>query len=271
MRSRLLLPLALTAVAAAALAFPAGGAAVRIPKGIKTAKVLQYPVTVDVVGYIEHTWTWDNTEPCRPGYAKTIEEDLGFELGSPRAGKISIVNGTVMMGPVFGGDATLQTSLSNWRTTNFCPPEKPLPEPPEPVCKKKLKSKLGVAIAPVKEEGEEDDPTPLVHQTQVAMFRSPGSAQAITCHQDRPRIEAEGEGTNGWHADPLSGIIAPLKATDVDFLRLGVGKTLRRTIQITGGCARASFSRVSPYIRSCVVKGKAVVMVKRTGRGFSTY
>lgn len=275
MRNRLVLPLALTALAAAALALPAGGAGVTIPKGIKTAKVTQYPVTIDAVGYLDHTWTWDTTKPCSPGSAKTIDESLTFELGRPKAAKVSVVNGKVILFPVTGGDATLETELSNWRTTNYCPPTDPLPEPPEPVCTKKLKGKVGVGITPVKEEGGEDDPAPLVRQTQVSVFRVKATPQTVSCQENRPAIKAESEATKGWHAEPQVGIAAPLGATDWQFVKLKVGETLRRTVRISGGCGRVSFgagaSAVSPYIRSCVIKGKVVVIVKRTGSGFSTY
>jgi len=275
MRKRLVFPLALTALVAAALTLPAGGAAVKIPKGVKAAKVTQYPVTIDAVGYLDYVWTWDTTSPCTPGYAKTIDESLTFELGRPRPAKVSVVNGKVMLFPVTGGDATVQTELSNWRTTNYCPPADPLPEPPEPLCTKKLKSKVGIGITPVKEEAGEDDLTPLVRQTQVSVFRSKAKPQKAPCHENRPGIEAESEATKGWHADPHAGISAPLGATDWQFIKLKVGETLRRTVQISGGCGKASFragaSAISPSIRSCVVKGKVVVMIKRTGSGFSTY
>jgi hypothetical protein len=273
MRTRLLPALVLTALSTAALALPAATGAVDVPKWVKTAKVTQYPVTIDAVGYLDHTWTWDSTSSCQPGYAKTIEEDLTFELGRPQVAKVSIVNGKVILAPVTGGDATVQTELSGWQTTNYCPPSEPQPEPPEPVCTKKLKSTVGVGITPVKEELSDDDPVPLVRQTQVTIFRSKATPQTASCAQQRPKIEAESEASQGWLADPFVGVIAPLGATDVQFRKLKVGETLRRTVTISGGCRKASFgagasAAVSSYIRSCVVKGKVIVMVKRTGLGF---
>ena len=58
----------------------------------------------------------------------------------------------------------------------------------------------------------------------------------------------------------------------MQFRTLKLGETLRRTVTIGGGCRKASFAAgasgaVSPNIRSCVVKGKVVLIVKRTGRG----
>lgn len=272
-RNRPLLFVALIAFAAT-LALPATGGAVKIPKGIKTAKVAQYPATIDAVGYLDYRWTYDSTSACTPGSAKTVDESLTFELGSPKAAKVSIVNGKVILFPVTGGDATVQTELSSWRTTNYCPPTDPMPEPPEPVCKKKLKGEVGIGISPVKEDLGDDDPAPLARQTQLMVFRTKATPQTASCAEHRPKIEAESESTKGWSADPMVGVIAPLAATDWQFLKLKVGQTLRRTVQVSGGCGRASFSAsasaISPDIRSCVLKGKVVVTVKRTGAGFST-
>lgn len=275
MPKRLLLPLAL-AVLSVALLPPAAGAAVKLPKGVKTAKVTQFPVTVDAVGYLDYKWTFDTTKSCTPGYAKTIDESLTFELGRPQAAKVGIVNGRVVMYPVMAGEATVTTELSGWQTSNYCPPNTPAAEPPEPTCKKKLRSKLGVGIGPVKEERGVDDPTPLATPTQVMIFRTKATPQTPSCSDQRPKIETQGESTKGWHADPYAGILAPLGATDWQFHGLKVGETMRRTVTIGGGCGKASFggagaSRVSSSIRSCVVKGKAVVIIKRTGAGFSTY
>lgn len=260
-------PFLLAFLALALLALPAATAAITIPKGFKAPKVTSYPIAIDAVGYLEYTWTYDTTEACRPGYAKSLEEVLTFELGRPRAAKLSVVNGNTIVTPVLAGDATVQTELSNWRTTNYCPPDTPLPEPPEPICKTKLKGKMGIALAPVKEEGE--DLTPLVRPVQVAVFRAKATPQLPSCTKDRPDIRSEGERSKGWHADPISGIIAPLGATDTQFVKLGVGRTLKRTVKVSGGCGMASFSAISPNIRSCVVKGKLVVTIRRTGAGFS--
>jgi hypothetical protein len=270
MRKRLLTVLALTALATVALALPAATGAIKVPKSVKGAKVTQYPVTIDAVGYLDHTWTWDSTSSCLPGYAKTIEEELTFELGRPQAATVSVVNGKVILPQVTGGDATVQTQLSGWQTTNYCPPTEPQPEPPEPECTKKMKSKLAIGVVPAKEETSDDDPAPLVHQTQVFLYRSKATPQTASCVQRRPKIEAESEASKGWLADPYVGIVAPLGATDVQFRKLKVGGTLRRTVTISGGCRKASFdasASVAPEIRSCVVKGKVVLMVKRTGTG----
>lgn len=270
MRNRLLSLLALIVLVATALALPAAAGAAKVPNWVKAAKVTQYPVTIDAAGYLDHTWTWDSTSSCLPGYAKTVEEDLTFELGRPRAAMVSVVNGKVTLSQVIGGDATVQTELSGWHTTNYCPPTAPLPEPPEPVCTKKMKSKVAVAVFPAKAELSGDDPAPLVHQTRVMVYRSKATPQTPSCAQQRPDIEAESEASQGWMADPLVGVIGPLGATDVQFRKLKVGETLRRTVTIGGGCRKASFgasASVASQIRSCVVKGKVVLMVKRTGAG----
>ncbi|MBS1886634.1 MAG: hypothetical protein JSU06_05525 [Actinobacteria bacterium] len=261
MRSRTLVLLVLTTLAAAATL---ASSATALPKA---PKVTQYPVTLDVVGYLDYTWTYDNREKCSLGYAKTVEEHLGFELGRPRPTKVSIVNGEVMLFPVFGS-GTVETRLSGWQTTNYCPPGTPAPEPPEPTCTKKLRSAISVGLAPVQEPAGPEDPTPLVHDVQIAVLRHPPKPQTPSCHKDRPSIASE-----IWQADPYAGIIAPLGANDVQFLKLGIGKRLKRTVEIGGGCGgatlRAHASAAIPvHITSCVLTGKVVVTIVRTGRGF---
>ncbi|MBS1878338.1 MAG: hypothetical protein JST31_02385 [Actinobacteria bacterium] len=261
MRSRNLVLLVLTTLAAAATL---ASSATALPKA---PKVTQYPVTLDVVGYLDYTWTYDNREKCSLGYAKTVEEHFGFELGRPRPTKVSIVNGEVMLFPVRGA-ASLETELKGWQTTNYCPPSTVAPEPPEPVCTKKLRGPISLGLAPAPETAGPEDPTPLVHEVQLAAIRTPPKPQTASCRQDRPAIDAE-----GWQADPYTGIIAPLGANDVQFLRLRVGKRLKRTIEIGGGCGgatlRAHASAVIPaHVTGCVLRGKVVVTIVRTGRGF---
>lgn len=276
MRYRLLVPLALSALLAGLLALPAATPAIKLPPGFKAAKVARYPITIDTVGYLDYRWTWDSTKSCTPGFAKTIDESLTFEYGRPVAGTAQISDGKVIVFPIPGGESNLQTELSGWRTTNYCPPSEPAPEPKQPTCKKNLRSKIRVGVSPVKDERGADDPVPLSNQTQVLIARMKPSPQDPRCSEKRQPITAEGEDEKGWAVDPNVGIIAPLGASDWDFWRLKVGQTLKRTVTISGGCGKASFktgagaSAIPSEIRSCVVKGKAVVMIKRTGKGFST-
>lgn len=274
MRNRLLLPLALSALVAGLLVLPGAASAIKLPPGLKVPKVTQYPATIDAVGYLDYTWTYDSTASCNPGIAKTIDESLTFELGRPKPAKVSIINGKVILFPVSGGQSNVQTELSGWRTTNFCPPTDPVPEPKEPVCKKNLRSKILVGVSPTVEDLG-DDPAPLARRTTISVVRSNPGPQISGCLDRRPEIVTERSKTNAWAVDPHLGIVGPLGATDWQFLKLGVGQTMRRTVQVSGGCGRASFggagaSAIDPKIRSCVVKGKVVVTIKRTGRGFGT-
>jgi hypothetical protein len=273
MRNRLLLPLALTALSVGLLALPAVTAAIKIPKGVKAPKVTGYPATIDAVGYLDYRWTYDTTGPCHPGQAETIDESLGFELGSPRPTKVGIIDGKVVIPPAIGGDATVQTELVSWKTSNWCPPTEPAKDPPEPVCKKKLRAKLAVAVGPVIDKTESGELAPLAHQTQVSVGRITRAVQDPSCTVHRPKIVSEAESSKGWFADPYAGAVVPLKASDWQFRGLRVGETLKRTVEISGGCGKASFkasasASIPSTIRSCVVKGKVVVMIKRTGKGF---
>lgn len=277
MRNRLLLSLALSVLATGLLALPATTAAIKLPKGVKAPKVTSYPATIDAVGYIDYRWTYDTTGSCFPGQAETIDESLGFELGRSRPTKVGIIDGKVVIPPQIGGDATVQTELVGWKTSNYCPPAEPVKDPPEPTCKKKLRAKLALAIGPVIDKTESGELAPLARQTQVSVGRVTSAVQDRSCTVHRPKINSEGESSKGWFADPYAGAVVPLKASDWQFHALKVGETLKRTVEISGGCGKASFrasasasASIPSSIRSCVIKGKVVVMIKRTGAGFST-
>ncbi|MFN8217760.1 MAG: hypothetical protein U0R71_14295 [Solirubrobacterales bacterium] len=266
MRARTLTVSLLSSLAGvAALALVAGGAgAVSIPKIPKAPKVVEYPVTIDVAGYLEYKWTVDGRSKCSPGYAKTIDEELSFELGKPRASKIAVVGGDVVMTPKTGGQAKLRATVSGFQTTNYCPPSQPV-EIPKPECKN-LSGRLGVALSPLAKTAEEGGLVPLGQETLVTLWRTGGQAQSRSCLTDRPDIEAERE-EDGFKLDPYGGIVVTSGISNTELFKLKPGHREVGRTKISGGCrlAHAHASFVAANVTSCTLEGSIVTIVKRTG------
>jgi hypothetical protein len=271
--ARLLAASALLAVVAFA-AWPAsgGGAQVpripkipNVPKVPKVPKFTSYPVTIDVAGYVDFNWTWDDRAPCIPGYSKTVSEEASFELGKPRRSTINAVGGAVTMPFAIGGEAKVKAVADGYHTTNWCPPTAPDPEPPAPECKT-LTGKLGAALVPETDKGGDDDLAPLGRGVMLALVRRKGGFQEQSCLQNRPSLRAikKDEGVL-IDTTPLPGgtIVVPL-VNATRFWSLKPGQRLERTIAIGGGCDRvkATSSALNSHITRCTISGK-IVVVKR--------
>ncbi len=247
---------------------PATGAGVNIPNLPKLPKVTSYPVTVDAAGYLDFDWTWDSTQPCIPGYAKTVSEELSFELGRPQKRTVQIVGGAVTMPFAIGGEAKLKASLGGYQTSNYCPPTPRNPEPPAPSCKT-VKGKLGMLLIPEPFEG--GDLAPLGNGVMVSFARIGGGFQNSTCLENRPTLRPV-RADQGVQIEtlplPSGGLTLPLTGS-TKMLALKPGQRIQRSITIGGGCdtvtATARASRLSSNIRHCTVRGKVVVTIKRTG------
>lgn len=262
-----------TSIAALAAWPTAGGGAQvpRIPHLPKVPKITSYPVTIDAAGYVDFNWTWDSQQTCVPGYAKTVSEELSFELGRPRRTAVNIVGGAVTMPFAIGGEAKSKATVSGFRTTNYCPPTPPEPEPPEPDCKT-LKGKLGVVLLPQAEAGEDGDLAPLGRGVMFAVVRRGGGSQTPACLEYRPSLIPVEE-SRGVQIEtlplPSGGLTVPL-ANATKFWSLKPGKRLSRTITIGGGCEgvttqTAQASVLSENVKRCTIKGKIVVVIKRLG------
>lgn len=109
-------------VMAAAWPAPGGGAKIpqvpKVPNLPKVPKVTAYPVTIDVAGFVEFEWTWDDRQECIPGYAKTVSEEFVFELGKPRRTSVNVVGGAVTMPFAIGGEAKLKAKAGGFQTSN---------------------------------------------------------------------------------------------------------------------------------------------------------
>lgn len=259
---------ALVAIVAVA-AWPAAGGGAGIPNLPKVPKVTAYPVTIDVAGYVDFNWTWDSQEQCFPGYSKTVSEELSFELGKPRRSVVNVIGGAVSMPFAIGGFAKHKATVDGYRTTNYCPPTSPEPEPPAPDCRT-LSGKLAVALTPQSEGPGDDDLAPLGRGVMISIIRRNGSPQTQSCLADRPtpRAVKEDEGVLIETAPQPHGLlIVPLGTNSGRFTSLKPGARLFRTITIAGGCqtatATAKASVLSEHIKRCTIGGKIVVVIKR--------
>jgi hypothetical protein len=263
-RSRISLTFSLLAALAALVVVPGAGDAAALPKKLS---VVQRNVSISASGTLTYRWTYDSGEKCRPGYSKTIEEELRFNFPT-RKTRMAIAIGRLVMPPLRGGTSQLDARLGGWQTTNYCPPQKPAEEPKEPTCKSGA-SPLVLAITSTARDlptEEGDELTPLSRETQIVVGRTRGLAQDKGCYYARPGIPFEFEKELGWHADPNSGVALGMNAPTLAYGKLSKGKTLRRQIQISGGCGSASAhaSAAIPYgITKCTLDG--VVFVKVTG------
>ncbi|HEY0278540.1 MAG TPA: hypothetical protein VGC32_09755 [Solirubrobacterales bacterium] len=265
-RSRLPIALVLLFALSALVALLGASSAGALPK---KPFVVQRNVAISVSGTITYRWTYDNREKCTPGYSKTIEEELRFNFPT-RKTKMAVAIGRLVMPPLFGGSSQLDVRLGGWQTTNYCPPQERAKEPDEPVCKSGA-SPLALAItstvADIPTE-DEDELAPLSRETQVTIGRTKGFAQNSSCVKERPKIPFEFEEDLGWFADPTAGAALGMNIPTMSYAKLKKGKTLRRQIQIRGGCGGASahasaVSKVPSNITKCTLDG--VVFVKVTG------
>jgi len=269
-RSRLSLSAVFVLGLAALLALHGPGDAAAIPKLPKKLSYVERQVAVSASGNLTYRWTYDNRSKCSPGYSKTVEEELRFNLPT-RKTKAVVSLGRMAMPALFGGTSELDVRLGGWQTTNYCPPHEKAPEPDPPTCKSASSPIVLVLSSTIADVPlDEEDLAPLSRETQLGIGRTKGFPQNVECYRNRPSIPFQFEEELGWSADPRTGMAVGMNAGTSAYAGLTKGKTLRRQIHITGGCggasARASAtSSIPDHITSCTLNG--VVTVKVTGLG----
>jgi hypothetical protein len=271
-RSRLSLASVLFAALAATVVLSSAGSAAarpKIPKNIP--HFVDRQMVVSASGTITYRWTYDNREKCFPGYTKTVEEEFRFNFPK-RQTKFSIAPGIMVSGALKGGDGQLDVRLGNWATTNFCDPEKREPEPPVPTCKSdSTPLVVALAVIPTEIERGDDHLAPLSREAFVAIQRTKPFAQDPKCAEQRPDLNYEPEDEEleyGWYADPRKGIATGMNAPSSAFAKLGVGKTLKRRIEVGGGCggvtaSASAVAEIPPHITRCTMTGLVHVNVTR--------
>ncbi len=265
--ARLASALLLVSVALVA-ALPSASSGLKIPKLPKVPKHTTYPVTIDVAGYVDFNWTFDNRQACVPGLAKNVAEEFSFEFGAPRRTTVNIIKDAVSIGSyVTGGQAKAKASLDGYQTTNYCYPTPLAPEPPKPECKT-LSGKLGAVLTPQKRGGD-DEIAALDRGVLLTLQRKSNTTQDGQCLRDRPTPEAldQDQGVNIDTAQVPYGALTVPAASALKFWKLRKGGRVRNTIKISGRCDRADagVSSLPDEIKRCTVHGTIVLIVKRIG------
>ncbi|MBS1894543.1 MAG: hypothetical protein JST59_24845 [Actinobacteria bacterium] len=268
-RNRLSIVVALFAALVALVALLGVGSAAAGPKIPKIPKVVERQVPVKASGTVTYRWTYDNREKCTPGYSKTIEEELRFNFPTRNTKMVTIGPAKLVMPALRGGTSQYDVRVGGWQTTNYCSPTPKAKEPPEPTCRSGA-SPLVLAITnTIRDVPSEDEEelAPLSRESQIVIGRTQPFAQKKGCNEERPRINFEYEHELGWHADPGAGVALGMGVGTTAYAKLTKGKTIRRQIQISGGCGSASAhaSAVSgaPHgITKCTLEGVVFVTVK---------
>lgn len=278
MRIRHLLSAALAASAAVALAAaPGAGAAVpripRLPPNLpRVPRVTTYRAQIDVGGYIDVKAERDTTADCAPGQDVTIEFETAFELGSPRASRITIVNGGLMATPVANpGGVSHKAALSGYRETNHCPPNRKVTLR-KPACtsgKGKLRAVLGSDVSRVRTGTGLDDLEALSFPVLLALTRMGGAAQDRSCtdllSSLRPARNRDSTTLSAFEYS-AAGMSIPIGVSEWAFVRLARGGWLRRWIRLDGACDHVLVGTEATASRDrsrCTVTGRIYVGVKR--------
>ncbi len=223
-------------------------------------------MTIDVAGYVDFNWTYDSTQTCIPGYAKTVSEELSFEFGKPQRSVVNIVGGSVSMPFAIGGQAKLKAKVDGFQTTNYCLPTAPEPEPEAPDCRT-VTGKLAALLTAEIPSKSHEELAPLGQGVLLTLVRKSKTSQSHSCLANRPTVTSLKD-DKGVHIDttplPQGSLAVPL-VNSTKFWALTPGGRISRRIKIGGGCetATAHSSRLDSSIKRCTIGGTVVVVVKR--------
>lgn len=239
-----------TAAATAALVAMAGGPAtaqgpaVRFPK-IKE-KVAKF--TIDVAGYVTTEQLTDTTSDCYPGRSYHQVNSISFESGSPAKLEVHSVSAPGLADPVITsksskslGRADMTSRVFGWRTTNYCAPTEPDPEPIAPTCSAS-RGKIRLSLTPGRIPEETDGLHPLNGIDMLLMImRTGGGSDSPSCPgESASRVSGpSGDRTVlSAHSMPGQSQIVP---SGFDGPQLfGLKRKTKRAIVISGPCSNVT-------------------------------
>lgn len=200
---------------ALALGFVAGSAqgAPKVPS-VDKSKVIN--LEVDLAGYLEIRRLHDTAVDCSPGrryiqtntYRFETVKFVKIELHSVPVGGLPVIT-SKRVSPA--GSAKTTGVISDYKTTNWCPPTAPAPEPPAPACST-LSGKLLIGLTP----GEVPD---LTGDEPVGLL---GVPMLIS----------------GPRTGSPAGFIAPTGVGSIKLFNLAKGKRIRRSVVVQGPCSK---------------------------------
>lgn len=228
----------------------ASAPAVSVPK----PKVKKAALEVDVAGYVEIRQLTDTTSDCHPGvtYVQTNTFDFETERYVPTKLKnIGLPGTSGVITSKFskpGGSATIDGSISDYRTTNWCPPHPLDPEPTPPAC---VKNRGEIAVA-LQEGGTipdaDDDLTWLEgKRLMLAIRRDGGGSDDPTCYGAAAGLVRGVDGDRSVVSTSFAPGVSEIVTTGLQahkVFNLGRRERLRRAIVIDGPC-RAVTARAS--------------------------
>ena len=256
-------------------------AAPALPKPPKTKVVkLQF----DVAGYVESRELHDTKSDCYPGVSYIQTNRFEFETGkwvNSMMTNISLpgTDGTITTaGSLPAGSASIEGTISDFSTSNFCAPTQPDPEPTPPVCAK-TRGKISVGLMGGSTGMSGDLATLTGKSLLLTITRVGGTIDAYTCLGEAAgSITGADAEQSGVTTSPAPGVSETLTTGlgSIKIFNLKKGKTLRRTIIIDGACAAVNVQAgTNPAAKpnpgalnadaDCRMTGKVVLAIRRVG------
>lgn len=281
-RSALLFSLSVFVTGISCATALAAAPAVSIPKAPKLKEVR---VELDVAGYVETRQLKDTTSKCFPGETYVQTNRFEFETGRYVRTKITNISLPGTDGVITSsfskavGSATVEGLLSNYRTTNYCPPSPPEAEPKAPTCTK-TRGKIAVALTPGGTDADGDLAGLGGKRLMLSIARRGGGRQDPSCSDGGvPDLVSGVDGDRTVVTTsrvPAVSEVLPSGLTAIKVFNLRRGKRLRRVIVVDGPCRSLSARALTPPGRSpaagalnadgdCRLTAKVVLTIRAAG------
>ena len=261
-----------------------GPAAPPIPE-VKTARL-----AIKVTGYVETEALTDTTSDCYPGVTYKQANSFRFTTQGYRNVSVKRIRIPGRDTQVFSsrfsksaGSARIAASYSDYRTTNFCPPDRQAPESLSPLCTN-TNGKLRINLAWPNVEDTEGDLTPIKNVVgMLSIMRTGGRSDDPTCYGP-----GAGRITGGSYAStsvvttsPNPGVSLIVPGGDRsarEVFRLKKGKVLRNGVVVDGPCTNVTMKFFTDGLRipeprtgalnadgDCWLRGRIVAKIKARG------
>lgn len=236
------------------LSFAALGDAAKRP-GVG-ARPAVFQAKLHVAGGVTIRSTHDTLGECTPGQAWTMVEKADLVINDvvtvQRFG--GIVTSTFARGP---GAVDQKSLVRNYRTTNACPPDKPVK-----LVKPKCRSLTGTGLANLTPDPRRNG------KVSLGITRKGGGRQDLSCFGPTTDSTPMGSAITALQS-PFTPIALPLNLKVAQFKRLKAGQRLISRVEIAGRCKFAVAAPMRDVLRSpaaddaCEVDGVFNVVVTR--------
>ncbi len=233
-----------------------GSTAQAAPKPPKVPKIKTRiaKVQIDVSGFVETKVLHDTASDCFPGEHWVQTNRYEFDTGRFVNVSMRRITGDgfdpIVTSPfsISGGTASVEGKITEYRTTNYCN-STPGPVKPSPTCSSTSgRTSISMQEAPLVGTGNDDDPTPLTSNPLMIAIKRVGGGR------DHDGCIGPGGANTGATANettaittsiaPGVSVVVPSGVSVLKMFNIRPRQTIRRTISITGTCAKAN---VSPH------------------------